>query len=112
MRTVLVVVADELGQNLFKMTTTEDEMFIEASRLTVPKKRSAIAFAREARMGVLMIRMPSLRNTSSKVAVNFASRSRMRNRTARESLGEFGRQVAGLLRNPLPHPGLVVKPDR
>jgi hypothetical protein len=47
----------------------------------VPTKGSAIALAHGARIEVLMIRMPSAQNTSSKLAVNFVSRSRMRNST-------------------------------
>ena len=47
------------------------------SRRTVPTNRSAMALARGARTGVRMIRMPSDRKTSSKLAVNLASRSRM-----------------------------------
>ena len=46
----------------------------------VPTKRSAIAFARGARTGVLMMRISSAVKTASKAAVNLASRSRMRNR--------------------------------
>jgi hypothetical protein len=39
----------------------------------------AIAFARGARAGVLMMRMSALVDTASKVAVNVLSRSRIRN---------------------------------
>ena len=49
----------------------------------MPTSRSANALARGARTGVRMIRMPSERNTSSKLAVNLASRSRIRNVTGR-----------------------------
>ncbi|HEY2270289.1 MAG TPA: hypothetical protein VGI96_47265 [Streptosporangiaceae bacterium] len=41
--------------------------------------RSAIAFARGARTGVLMIRIPAAVSTAPNAAVNVASRSRMRN---------------------------------
>src|SRR6266540_7529508 len=47
---------------------------------TVRTKRSAIAFAFGARTGVLTIRMPSLRKTSSKGPLYLLSRSRIRNR--------------------------------
>ena len=49
----------------------------------VPTKRSAIALARGARTGVLMMRMSIAVKTASKAAVNLASRSRMRNRNRR-----------------------------
>lgn len=51
------------------------------SRRAVPTQRSAIAFARGARTGVLMIRTPREVNTSSKTLMYLASRSRMRNLT-------------------------------
>lgn len=46
----------------------------------VPTKRSAIALARGARTGVLMILTSRAANTASNAAVYLASRSRMRNR--------------------------------
>jgi len=49
------------------------------SRRTVPTHRSATAFARGARRGVRRIRMSSESKTASKLSVNFASRSRIRN---------------------------------
>ena len=49
----------------------------------LPTKRSAIALARGARTGVLMMRMSVAVNTASNAAVNLASRSRMRNRKRR-----------------------------
>src|SRR3954452_1732495 len=48
---------------------------------TEPTKRSAIAFARGARTGVLMILRSMAVKTASNAAVNLASRSRMRNRS-------------------------------
>src|SRR4029453_13273531 len=50
-----------------------------SSRRTVPTHRSANAFARGAPTGVRKIRMPSEVKMASKVAVNFASRSRIKN---------------------------------
>jgi len=47
------------------------------SRRTVSTKRSAMALARGALTGVRMIPIRSERKTSSKLAVNLASRSRM-----------------------------------
>ena len=49
----------------------------------LPTKRSAIALARGARTGVLMMRMSMAVKTASNAAVNLASRSRMRNRKRR-----------------------------
>src|SRR5664280_1345182 len=46
---------------------------------TVLTQRSAKALARGDRTGVLITRMPSERNTSSKLVVNLVSRSRIRN---------------------------------
>ena len=67
------------------MTATEDEESVERhSRRAVPTNRSAIVSARGDRTGVLMTLMPSVRNTSSKLALNFVSLSRTRNLTARE----------------------------
>ncbi len=48
------------------------------SRRAVPTQRSAKAFARGARTGSRTTLTPSLRKTSSKARVNFASRSRRR----------------------------------
>src|SRR5690349_16719623 len=50
-----------------------------SSRRMLPTKRSAIALARGARTGVLMMRTPIAVKTASKAAVNLASRSRIRN---------------------------------
>jgi hypothetical protein len=47
----------------------------------VPTNRSAKALACGARTGVRMIRIRSERKASSKLAVNFTSRSRTSNRT-------------------------------
>jgi hypothetical protein len=49
------------------------------SQRTVPTNRSANAFARGDRIGVLLILTLSEWNTSSKLAVNSVSHSRMRN---------------------------------
>jgi hypothetical protein len=47
-------------------------------------KRSAIAFARGARIGVRMIRMSAPAKTASNAAVNVLSRSRIKNRNRSE----------------------------
>src|SRR3954470_7405695 len=63
------------------------------SRRTVLTQRSAKAFARGACGGVLITSMPAAANTVSKAVVNFASRSRRRNRTesvrSSRSIGRF-----------------------
>ena len=51
------------------------------SRRALAIHLSAIAFARGARTGVLMIRTPMAVNTASNAAVNLASRSRITNLT-------------------------------
>ncbi len=57
------------------------------SRRGVPMKRSAIAFARGARIGVRMMRISSPVKTASNAVVNLLSRSRIKagttGRTAR-----------------------------
>jgi hypothetical protein len=55
----------------------------------LPMKRSAIALARGARTGVLIVRMSMAVKTVSNVAVNLASRSRMRNRKRRPASSRF-----------------------
>lgn len=74
-----------------------------------PIHRSAIAFARGARTGVLITRTPSEANTSSKTLVYFASGSRMRNlRCPAPSPKSMSRFLACW---PTPAPvGLVVTP--
>ena len=67
----------------------------------LPTKRSAIALARGARTGVLMVGMPAAVKTASKAVVNLASRSRKRNRKRRPvSSLKAHPQVAGLLGQP------------
>jgi hypothetical protein len=59
----------------------EHQQVVEA--LLADGSRPAKAFALGARMGVLRIRTPSVRNTSSKGPENLESRSRIRNLTPR-----------------------------
>ena len=96
-----VVMIDVLGENGFELTRWKIRIRSRHSRRMVPTKRSAKALARGARTGVRMMRILSVRKTSSKLAVNLASRSRTRNRTATSPLGEHHGQVAGLLDHPL-----------
>ena len=54
-------------------------MWSRHSRRSVPTNRSAYAFARGDRTGVLITRVPFPAKTSSNAAVNLLSRSRIRN---------------------------------
>ena len=72
------------------------------SRRSVPMKRSAIAFARGARIGVRMMRMSAPVNTASNAAVNLLSRSRIREPKPVGAVAEVDEQVAGLLGDPRP----------
>jgi hypothetical protein len=61
----------------------------------------AIAFARGARTGVLMIRTAAEVNTASNAAVNLVSRSLIRNLRALGLIVKVHQQVPGLLGHPL-----------
>ena len=60
----------------------------------LPLHCSVIEFTRDVRIGVLMIRIPSLTKTASTMLVNFESRSRIKNLNCDTEVHE---QVAGLL---------------
>jgi hypothetical protein len=77
-RPVSVVVVDVGAKDASDVTSVDDRS--RHSRRIVPTSRSANAFAFGARTAVRTIWMPSLWRTASKAAVNFASRSRIRNR--------------------------------
>lgn len=70
------------------------------SRRTVLTKCSVCVFVRGACGGVRITSMPTAVKTASKPAVNFASRSRSRNRKRVGALVELRQQVAGLLEDP------------
>src|SRR5450756_1709319 len=78
-RTMSVVVINELAEDRFELRAMEHKHRVEHSRRAVPTNNSPNAFAPGDRMGVRMIRAPSARNTSSKLAVNLVSRSRIKN---------------------------------
>jgi len=63
-------------------------------------KRSAIALARGARAGVSMMLTSMAVKTASNVAVNLASRSRIKNRKRRPASSQVHAQVAGELGQP------------
>ena len=66
----------------------------------VPPKCSAIALARGACTGVLMIRTSVAEKTASKAAVNLVSRSRIRNRKRRPASSRSMSRFAGQLGQP------------
>ena len=72
---VRVVVIDVLAENEPEMPLARDQHLIQASRRALPTQRSAIAFARGARTGALMIRMPAAVNTASNAAVTSSAPS-------------------------------------
>ena len=69
---------------------------------SVPTNRSANAFARGDRTGVLMTLMPSVRNTSLKLKVNFVSQSPDEELGCSGALAKIRGEVASLLDDPLP----------
>jgi hypothetical protein len=73
------------------MPSADHEQRSSSSERTVRTNRSAKALAFGVRTGVFITRAPSERKTSSKEAVNFESRSRIRNRTlsASPSMARF-----------------------
>src|SRR5215212_12255103 len=75
-------------------------MWSRHSRRRVPMKRSAIAFARGARIGVRMIRMSVPVKAASNAAVNLLSRSQIKKLEPVGAVGELHAQVAGLLSDP------------
>jgi hypothetical protein len=77
---MLVVVHRVGGQDGRQVPFAGDEDRSAHSRQTVPTQRSAKAFARG---GVLMTVIPAAVSAVSKAAVNFASRSRSKNRNCR-----------------------------
>jgi hypothetical protein len=79
MRAIVVVVADELGQDRARRwRSLRGISWSRHSRRTLCTHRSAYAFARGARGGILTGMTPSDRRTSSNAAVNLESRSRTR----------------------------------
>ena len=89
---VLVVMDDILDKDLLEMPTAQNKHSIEALAPEVPTERSAKALALGARTGVRMVLMPSDLKTASKLEVNLASRSKIRNLTG------WVRSVSSMLR--------------
>ena len=81
MRAVFVVVAEVFGEHRGEVPLAGDQDAVGALAAGGSTQRSAIAFARGACGGVRSTSIPAAVNTASKAAVNFASRSRMRNRS-------------------------------
>jgi hypothetical protein len=72
-RAMSVVVVDEHPQHALEVWAACDQQPVEALPAHVPTKRSAIAFALGAPIGVRTTSAPSTRKISSKAAVNLAS---------------------------------------
>src|SRR6478609_1293537 len=71
-----------------------------SSRRTLPTKRSAMALARGARTGVLMMRTSTAVRTASNAAVNLASWSRRRNWKPRARSSRSMTRLRALLGQP------------
>ena len=78
-RPVRVVVIDVLTEDQPQVPFAGYQPRSRHSRRALAIQRSAIAFARGAWTGDLMIRIPAAASTASKAAVNLVSRSRIRN---------------------------------
>ena len=77
-----ILIRPVLGKHRLEVTAPKMITRSKHSRRMVPTKRSAMPFARGARTGVLTILTSSAAKTASKEAVNFMSRSRIRNLAA------------------------------
>ncbi len=82
-RPVSVEVVLVLADNGCGMSLVMIRVRSRSSRRMLPTKHSAIALARGARTGVLMMLIAIAVTTASKAALDFASRSRMKNRKRR-----------------------------
>jgi hypothetical protein len=78
-RPVSVVVPRVDVNDAFELAAAKDQQPVEALAAQASTQRSACARARGARTGALITRIPSERKTSSKLAVNLLSLSRIKN---------------------------------
>ena len=78
--TVVVEVSLVLGKDAAGVTFVVDEYLVGALGADTPDEPFRVAVARGVRGGIFTLSIPAEANTASKVAVNFASRSRIRNR--------------------------------
>src|ERR687889_696821 len=78
-----VVVGLVLAEHGGGVPRVDDQAAVAEFASDAATKRSAIALARGARTGVLMMRMSVAVQTASNAVLNLASRSRMRNRNRR-----------------------------
>ena len=81
-RSVIVVMAFERAQHGYSVSLVGDQEAVEEFAADRSDEALGDRVRRGARTGVLMILMSVAVKTSSKVAVNLASRSRMRNGSA------------------------------
>jgi hypothetical protein len=82
-RPMLVVMPNVVVKDCFEMMTAENERPVEALFPYGSYPPLRIRVSRGDRTGVLITSMPSETNTSSKLAVNLASRSGIKNRNDR-----------------------------
>lgn len=78
---MLVVVRDELTKNWLELTTMNHEQSVKTLPAHGADEPLGERVARGDRTGAPITSMPSAANTSSKLAVNLVSRSRIRNLT-------------------------------
>ena len=78
-RPMAIVMIDVLAQDQPQVPFAGDQHPVQALAAALAIQRSAIAFARGARTGVLMIRTAAEVNTASNAAVNLVSRSLTKN---------------------------------
>jgi hypothetical protein len=111
MGTMTVVVRDVLDQDLLEMRRPEMRSRSRHSRRMVPTKRSANAFARGARGGVLMTRTPSVRKHLVEAGGQLRVSVQMRNVTAceRSARTELRLRACWVTHAPT---GLAVTPER
>ena len=102
MRPMIVIVLDVFCEDLGQMLLAEDQHLV--GHLTAERSGNRLAdrVRPGACGGVLMIRTPSARKTSSKAATNLVSRSRIKNRSDPIPIYQLHGQVPGLLSHPRP----------
>src|SRR6266567_7813549 len=79
---MLVVMADVVREDSFEVASVQDQDPVEtfAADCFDPPFDEGVRAGRAHRTGVRIVRMPSVRNTPSKAAVNLLSRSWIKNR--------------------------------
>jgi hypothetical protein len=101
MRPVAGVVVDVFVDHSFEVSTTEDEHPVETFTSDSPDKALGEGVGRGALTGDRTMRTPGALKTSSKLAVNLASRSRIKNLTGRARWASSYGRISGLLDDPV-----------